>query len=336
MPDKKEVFHGRKEFVEEAIKTIIECTGGVRLAILGPGGMGKTSVSLAISHDQRIVAHFREDNIHWIPCEQAASLELLIGLIAKSLNLKNVSQDLLQDVKAMLRKSEFPRLLLFDNFETPFHIEHRQAQVEEILSIVASSPKVSIIVTMRGHTRPCANLGWTQPILPLLPPLTLDSACQTFTDISTETKPDSSLQELVNLVDRVPLAVVIMATLAQLGETPQNLIKRYKTEGTGVLNQGDDRLHSINCSVLISVSSPPMRQNPEALILLQILSMLPGGVRVSRLSNGAHRRGQKDKPKKNDAKGVPYFQSALCLILVPKTPSIFLIFISNFSVGPQI
>ena len=285
IPDPKEVFHGRDEYVEGAIKTMIENVGGVRLAVLGPGGMGKTSVLLAISHDSRIIAHFGNDNIHWVPCEQAASVELLIGLIAKSLNIQTLSNDPLQDIKAMLRSTDHIHLLLFDNFETPFHIEHTQAEVEEILRMVASSPKVSILVTMRGQARPCPSLKWTQPILPPLPPLTLEPACDTFTDISPETTVDNSIQELVNLVDRVPLAVVIMASLAQLGETPQKLVERYRKEGIALLHQGDDRLHSINVSVHLSIASPPMKMNPEALTLLQILSMLPGGARTTRLSD---------------------------------------------------
>ena len=246
--------------------------------------MGKTAVLLAVAHSDPIVDQFGE-NVHWVPCEQATSVELLVNVVAKSLNIKNPSNDPLQDIRALLRTSRHPRLLIFDNLETPLHIEQKQGEVEDILHMVASSPKVSILVTMRGQSRPCPSLRWTQPALLPLQPLTLDAARHTFLDISSETQQDASLDELLGMVDYVPLAVVIMASLAQLGETPQKLIGRFRKEGSSLLHQGDDRLHSIDCSVLISITSPPMKSNPEALTLLQILSMLPGGASINRLSD---------------------------------------------------
>jgi len=282
MPNQKDIFHGRDEYVEDAINTILQHLDGARLAVLGPGGMGKTAVLLAIAHDDRITAHYG-DSRYWIPCEQAASIELLLGLIANALKIKNLSNDPLQDIQMVLRKNQRPCIFLFDNFETPFHIDQKQAEVEDIIQMVASFPKVSILITMRGQARPCTTLRWTRPPLPSLIPLAIEPARKTFLDISPETAPSSSLDELLNLLDRVPLAVVIVASLAQLGERPEKLIERFQKDGSALLQQGDDRLHSINCSVRISITSPPMKSNSEALVLLQILSTLPGGVRTTRL-----------------------------------------------------
>ena len=283
MPNMPDIFYGREEYVEGAVTSLINNPDGARLAILGPGGMGKTAISLAIAHDNRVVGRFRA-HIYWIPCEQATSLDLLIALIAKSLGIKTRTNDPLKDIQTMLQRTQQPCILLFDNFETPLYIEGKQAEVENVLQIVASISQISILVTMRSQARPCATMKWTRPLLPPLLPLSLDAARQTFLDINSEASADVHLNELLDMLDYVPLAVVIMAMLSRWGETPRKLISRLKNERSALLHQGDDRLHSINRSVFISIASPPMVANPEALILLQLLSMLPGGAQTGRLS----------------------------------------------------
>ena len=47
MPLKPEIFHGRDDLVEEIAQLLVREETS-RVCILGPGGMGKTSVSLAV------------------------------------------------------------------------------------------------------------------------------------------------------------------------------------------------------------------------------------------------------------------------------------------------
>jgi len=156
------------------------------------------------------------------------------------------------------------------------------AEVEAVLQTIASYPKVSILITTRGQI-PCPNIPWILPHPTPLGPLSLDAARQTFTDINPEVLGDPNLDELLKMLDCVPLAVTILAALSQLGETPLELAERFKSERSTLLRLGDDRLQSVEISVFLSLSSPPMKANPEALILLQILSMLPGGAKADRL-----------------------------------------------------
>ena len=47
MPLKPEIFHGRDDLVEDIAQLLLQEETS-RICILGPGGMGKTSVSLAV------------------------------------------------------------------------------------------------------------------------------------------------------------------------------------------------------------------------------------------------------------------------------------------------
>jgi len=284
MPPKLEIFHGRHDYVEGAIASIIDHPEGARLAIMGPGGMGKTSISLAIIHDVRITVRFKKCR-YWVPCGQATSIPLLTQLVAKSLEIKSPSSDPLQDIRSLLEHSQLPRLFIFDNFETLTYIKGMNAEVDRVVSTIASFPNVCIIITMRGEIRPCPNMRWTQPPLKPLLPLSLDAARQTFIDMNPQVTPSRHLDELLKMLDFVPLAITIMATLSQMGETPLELIQRFRSERSGLLHQGDDPMHSIGISVSTSLTSNPMRADPEALILLQILSMLPGGAKVNQISS---------------------------------------------------
>jgi len=286
-----EIFHGRDEYVEDAVTTILDNPEGTRLAILGPGGIGKTSVSLAIIHDQRIAKWFKKA-YHWIPCEQANSIPFLVLLIARSLDIKFISNDPMNDIKLFLRRYPQPRILIFDNLETPMDTEGLKKEVEKLIQAIASYPKVSIIITMRGVLRPCPKIPWTMPYLTPLKPLSLDAARQTFVDINPEVIGDPHLDDLLKALDCVPLAVTIIASLSTLGETPLELIGRFKSERSSMIYISNERLQSIDCSVSLSLTTPQMKANPEALILLEILSMLPGGAKVERLPAIAPQLGQ--------------------------------------------
>ena len=61
MPLKPAVFHGRDVIIEEITKLLIEEKS--RVCILGAGGMGKTSVALAVVEQSVIKTRFPPENI---------------------------------------------------------------------------------------------------------------------------------------------------------------------------------------------------------------------------------------------------------------------------------
>ncbi|KAG8919842.1 hypothetical protein FRC02_001340 [Tulasnella sp. 418] len=283
MPPNPKIF-GRQEYIEKAVK-LLHSTIGAKIAILGPGGMGKTSVALGIIYDALVVDRFG-DNRCWIPCEQATSVPLFVELVAKSLKLpSSSSNDRLADVIEFLKCSKILYILLFDNFETPWDIEGQQSNVAEVLATIASIPSVSFIITMRGNKHPSSNtIEWTEPRLPSLSQLDLDAAEAAFVKISPNAKGDPELRTLLQTLDCMPLAITLMAKLSEDGETVGDLLEQWRSERTRLLDQpGGDRRNSIEVSIKLSLESRSVKGNPDALRLLSVLAMLPAGAALSRL-----------------------------------------------------
>jgi len=121
MPSKPDNFHGR-DLVIADIVPLLTAEGSPRIAILGPGGMGKTSVALAIMEHPDVQARFN-DRRFWVPCVEATSPSLFLDILAGSLRVTPATDDLLFDITTELRASSDPRVILLDNFETPWDLK---------------------------------------------------------------------------------------------------------------------------------------------------------------------------------------------------------------------
>ncbi|KAG8957077.1 hypothetical protein FRC03_010569 [Tulasnella sp. 419] len=283
MPPEPKLF-GRDEYIDRAIKLLFSITGA-KIAILGPGGMGKTSVALKIIYNALVVDRFG-DNRCWIPCEQATSVPFLLELIAKSLNLPgSSSNDRLADIVNFLKTTKLPYILLLDNLETPWDIEGQQSNVAEVLATIACIPSVSFIITMRGNQPPSSDtIEWTEPRLPSLTQLDPDAAEEAFLRIGSNAKGDPELRTLLQKLDYMPLAITLMARLSEAGETVADLLEQWKSERTRLLDQpGGDRRNSIEVSIKLSLESRSVKGSPDALRLLSVLAMLPAGTALARL-----------------------------------------------------
>ena len=131
MPLKPGVFHGRDEIIEEITQLLMEETS--RVCILGPGGMGKTSVSLGVVEQPLIKARFLPENLVWVPCTEATSATLLLALLSFLLHTTfDYNQVTIEEIISLLGTWTQPRLIVLDNFETPYYnaLDGSQKQVE--------------------------------------------------------------------------------------------------------------------------------------------------------------------------------------------------------------
>lgn len=186
-------------------------------------------------------------------------------------------------------------IIILDNFESPWEPLSERREVEQFLSRLTDLENVSLIITMRGTERP-KGVAWNRPFLPPLGTLHPNESKDLFRDISDAQYPNGyihaddgeqdGLDELLDLCDNLPLAVELMANLAQPGlESVPVLLKRWKRErrSTKLLNQGESQRESLEVSIRLSLSSPRLAQKPDALALLSILSLLPDGLRNDEL-----------------------------------------------------
>jgi len=279
-PPAPDIFFGRDEYVATAIDLIQQTTPPARLAILGAGGIGKTSIALAILHHVNIQGQFKE-RCYFVQCEAVTSSGSLLANIFHILQLQQTSQE---DPLTTLHKfltSTPPLLLVLDNFETPWDESKDQRAVKNILQKIAAVNHVTLIITMRGTASPL-GVSWTPPsTLPVLSPLSLEGAQSVFHAITGKSEHKHEIDLLLMELDCVPLAVVLLGQLAKY-QSISSLLQQWRTHKTGLLHdQGpnSDRLTSIEISISLSLKSSSMAvQGPDAGKLLALISHLPDGV----------------------------------------------------------
>jgi DNA replication protein DnaC len=113
------------------------------LAILGPGGMGKTTLAIATLHHPEIISKY--DQRHFISCESAVLHNQLLNIIGVHLHLEPSKQLLKSIIDHFLNCGS--TLLVLDNLETAWEDEGR-AEVEELLSLLSDVPQLSLLVSL--------------------------------------------------------------------------------------------------------------------------------------------------------------------------------------------
>ena len=272
LPPPPSIFFGRDELRDQLVK-VITTNEPARVAILGTGGIGKTSLSLIALHSKPVEDLFGIRRF-FIRCDAAPTPQGLLSAIAAKLNL--TGEDLLSQIIESFEAEDGRSLVVLDNFETCWEPFASRSEVENILNRIASVPKVVLVITLRGSERPLGP-NWTRPFFPALEPLDQISARLTFLSISDAAEDDPSVGKLLHHLGNLPLAIALMANLAQY-ETPAALLERWNGERTGMLNRGmEDRLSSLEISIKISLESPRMQSDHEARELLFLAAHLPDG-----------------------------------------------------------
>ncbi|KAJ7215903.1 P-loop containing nucleoside triphosphate hydrolase protein, partial [Mycena pura] len=272
LPSSPKIFHGRNSELNEIVSILLGDTA--RVAILGPGGVGKTSLSVAALHCPAIVERYSPR--YFVSCESVNTDVDLVSIIGSHLGLEP-SRQLSRDIIRHLTEAG-PSLLLLDNLETLWEPLESRGGVEEILSLLADVPHLALLVTMRGAERP-GKVKWTKPFLPVLEPLSSTNARQMFADIADEPdlEDESALDELLDLSGGLPLAISLLANIASF-EGYGGALARWKIENTALLSDGHDKRSNLEKSIGLSLGSPRISSSPPAKNLLSLLSLLPDGI----------------------------------------------------------
>ena len=277
-PPKPEIFHGREEHLAQLVGLVVS-DQPARIALTGAGGMGKTTVALAILHDNSVCERF-EARRFFISCEAAIDAQDAARFLARTLSLEP-SKDPLSDVVQHLKDQ--PRtLIVVDNLETIWINDQTRSSTELFLRTLASVETVTLIITTRGIALP-PGIRWSNKKTAGLDPLPLAAAQEVFIDVAGE--PDSPAEadattQLLRAVDCVPLAVWLLAQLAQRGNAPSHLMKRCTNSTTRVLRtEASGREHNIEASIELSLFFLPTRDvDAGPRDLLSACSLLPDGL----------------------------------------------------------
>ncbi|KAJ7019477.1 hypothetical protein C8F04DRAFT_889312, partial [Mycena alexandri] len=271
LPAEPKIFHGREAELADILKLFKEASP--RIAILGAGGMGKTSLSRAVLHHPEIASKYH-NNRFFIACDRSTNKVDLAGLIGAHHGL-NPGRDLTQGVLRHFSGAP-PTLLVLDNLETLWDPAESRKEIEEFLSLLTDITSLALMITMQGAERP-SQVKWTQPFLLPLQPLTHDAAQRVFLDIADDGHSLEEVNEVLGLTDNMPLVINLLAHLVDT-EGCSKILSRWETEKTSLLSEGYDKRSNLELSISLSLSSPRVTSMPHSQDLLSLLSILPDGL----------------------------------------------------------
>jgi tetratricopeptide (TPR) repeat protein len=243
------------------------------VAVLGGPGIGKSTVCLTALHSAPVAQRFGPRR-WFVRCDGATDAASLLNLVATQLGglVEGDAGPLLARVTAVLDAG--PSVLALDNLETPWAQD--PIPVERLLATFTAAPGLVLIAALRGTARP-GGVRWRT--LPAVAPLPSADARTLFLTIAgDEFATDPELDQLLEAVDRVPLAVELLAHNAQGEPDLRGLVERWELERVGLLSRagGHSQEVSVAASVELSMSSPLLTPNGRR--LLSLLGQLPNGL----------------------------------------------------------
>ncbi|KAJ7244476.1 P-loop containing nucleoside triphosphate hydrolase protein, partial [Mycena rebaudengoi] len=268
LPPCPQIFHGREAELQDVVNILMQDSACI--AIIGARGMGKTSLATAALHNPQVEAKYSYQ--YFVPCHSSPTCNELAATIAVHIGLEKGS-NMAKKIAHYFAHAP-PSLLVLDNLETPWETLSSRAEVEEFLSLMTDIPQLGLMIILRGAERP-SKVKWTRPFLTPLKPLSNVAAWQTFIAITDDCHDNAGIKELLELTGNLPLAVSLIASVADSEGCPQAL-SRWKLENTRMLSDGFAQKSSLDISIMLSYTSS--RMTPGAQELLSILSMLPDGL----------------------------------------------------------
>ncbi|KAJ7107165.1 hypothetical protein C8R43DRAFT_1243739 [Mycena crocata] len=269
LPAKPQIFHGRDSELSDIVDMLLHKSA--RIAILGGGGMGKTSLAKATLHHPEIVNNFQLR--FFVVVESVTSDIDLAAAIGTHIGFKPENNLTTKVIQFLSRAGS--SLLVLDSLDASWEPLESRNGVEELLSKLTQIEQLGLVITMRGSERP-TKVRWSRPFFPALQPLSLSASQQTFIDIAEDFHDSKEVDELLALTDNMPLAVNLMAHAVEYEGSCFNVLARWQAERTSMLSAGYNRNSNLDASIRISLSSP--RMSSGARDLLRLLSVLPDGI----------------------------------------------------------
>ena len=265
---------GRDELIEKVVGFAENLKP---VALIGAGGIGKTSIALKVLHHNRIKKRFG-GNRRFIRCDQfPTSRSHFLARLSKVIGAGVENPDDLAPLRPSLSSQEI--LIILDNAESI--LDPKGPNAQEICSVVdelCQFETICLLITSRITTVPprCRH--------PEIPKLSMEAACDIFYDIYSDRGRSSIINDLLKRLDFHALSITLLATTASHnGWDYDRLANEWDTQRARVL-QADHYNKSLAATIELSLTSLTFRSlGPDTRDLLGVIAFFPQGVNEKNL-----------------------------------------------------
>ena len=241
------------------------------IALIGAGGIGKTSIALAVLHYDRIKQRFGE-NRRFIRCDQfPASRAHLLSRISEVIGAGAGNPKDLTCLRPLLSSKEM--IIVLDNAESI--LDPKVTSAEDTYSVVDELCKIKTIcvcITSRITIVPprCKR--------PEIPTLSMEAACDIFYSIYGDGGRSNIISDLLRRLDFQILSITLLAATAHHNGWDYNrLAEGWDAQRAQVLQTNFNQ--SLTATIKLSLSSPIFCSlSPNTRDLLGVIAFFPQGI----------------------------------------------------------